>query len=316
MKSPILVDVKFDTTRKYDSFEQSLKERVIYNLNKGDEPDDYRKIKYALVWKPDAELLEKLTGLEVLFSAGAGVDHIFESGAKINAPIVRFVDPSLTTRMSEWVCLQCLSHLRQTHSYAANQKNKEWKELPQPQAGEVSVGIMGLGQLGLDAAQKLSMLGFKVNGWSRSKKTLEGIECFDENEMDDFLEATNILVGLLPLTDQTKGIFNRGLFDKLKKHEEIPSPIFINAGRGGSQVKSDIIECIQEGTLGGASLDVFEEEPLPETSRLWEFENVVITPHISAISDISALGAYVEKQIARYEAGKPLDNLVDQSRGY
>lgn len=316
MKSPLLVDVKFDTTRKYDGFEAGVKGRPIVNLNKGETVQDYSKIKYALVWKPDPKLLRQLTNLEILFSAGAGVDHIFENGPIPDVPIVRFVDPSLTTRMSEWICLQCLSHLRQTYKYKNAQNTRVWEELPQPEAKEISVGIMGLGMLGQDSAKKLHTLGFKINGWSRTKKNIEGITCFGGDELDLFLSKTDFLVGLLPLTKETTHLFDRALFKKLARNDEIASPVFINGGRGGSQIEEDIIDSLKDGTLGGVSLDVFETEPLDPSSALWQFDNAILTPHVAAISDVAALGAYVENQIIRYETGKELENLVDRNAGY
>lgn len=316
MKSPLLIDVKFDTTRKYDGFEKGVKGRQIINLNAGEEPEDYSAIEYALVWQPEPSLLDKLTGLKVLFSAGAGVDHIFSAGKLPDVPIVRFADPTLTTRMSEWVCLQCLSHLRQTYKYIALQRNRTWQELPQPEASEINVGIMGMGNLGKDSAKKLKTLGFAVNGWSRTKKDVEGINCFGENELDDFLAQTDFLVGLLPLTKQTTNFFSRDIFEKLKRNEEIASPVFINGGRGGSQVEADIVSCLQDGTLGGVSLDVFQQEPLEADSALWGYENAILTPHAAAISDIAALGSYIEGQIERFEAGKELEHVVDLKAGY
>ena len=273
-------------------------------------------IKYALVWQVEPDLFQKVPDLEVIFSAGAGVDKILSSSSVPNVPIVRFVDPTLTNRMSEWVCLQCLMHLRQQRQYDLLQSKKEWRELRQAEAKELCVGIMGMGVLGQDAAKKLAILGFEVIGWSRSRKEIPGIVCYAESGMDEFLSRTDLLVGLLPATRQTSGFFNRAVFEKLKRNPSMRLPVFINAGRGQSQVEKELVECLQDGTLGGASLDVFETEPLPAASQLWGLDNVVVTPHVAASSDVIALGRYVDGQIERYESGKPLENIVDRNAGY
>src|SRR5690606_38761434 len=157
-----------------------------------------------------------------------------------------------------------------------------------PEAADLTVGIMGLGVLGSDAARKLKVMGFNVIGWSKSKKSIEGVETFAGPELDAFLGKTDILVGLLPLTSETSGIFDAGLFSKLRRGGALGAPVFINAGRGGSQVEADLLKALETGTLKGASLDVFETEPLPSNSPFWTMDNVEMTPHSAADSDVGA----------------------------
>ena len=315
--SPLLIDIKFSSARKFNALTAVTMGRDIITPNDGGRHADvFHGVKYALVWKPDGDLFARLPDLEILFSLGAGVDHIMNGQDVPDVPIVRFVDPTLTTRMSEWICLQCLMHLRQQRQYDALQGNAQWRELPQPEASEITVGIMGMGVLGQDAAHKLKMLGFNVIGWSRTQKHIDGIRCYDAENLDVFLSRTYFLVGLLPLTRDTTGIFNRGVFERLKRQNEIASPVFINAGRGGSQVEADIISCLQNGSLGGVSLDVFETEPLPSDSPLWNFQNAILTPHAAAVSDIEALAKHVRQQIEHYENGEPLEHVVDRKLGY
>lgn len=311
MKSPIVVTVEFDAIKKGDTIQKGLGDRPVLSGN-----ESLDGVKYALVWQVDPDLFDRMPNLEVIFSAGAGVDKILASSSIPDVPIVRFVDSTLTNRMSEWICLQCLIHLRQQQQYDRQQREKNWTELQQPEAREICVGVMGMGVLGQDAARKLSTLGFEVIGWSRSRKQVDGIQCFDQAELETFLSRTDILVGLLPSTPQTTGMFNRSIFEKLRRDSAIRTPVFINAGRGQSQDEADLVACLQDGTLGGASLDVFQIEPLPVDSPLWEMENTIITPHIAASSDVVALGRYVDQQIMRYEAGRPLENLVDRNLGY
>ena len=314
----LLLDVKFENPQETEIFIKALPDMKIidWRAEKHNKPD-ISSVRYALVWNPDEGLLASLPNLEVIFSVGAGVDHIFED-KKLpkNIPIVRFVDPDLRDRMSEWIVLQCLMHLRQQRSYDQNQKSHSWVELSQPIASEVRVGVMGLGELGHDAALKLKAMGFQMHGWSRSEKNIEGVQSYSGADgLDAFLSVSDILVNLLPLTKETAGILCTGLFEKLPK-DGVMKPAVINAGRGGSQVEADIIKALETGLLGGVSLDVFESEPLSKESPLWDIDNAIITPHIAAVSSMPALAAYTIGMIKSYENGDELENLVDQVRGY
>jgi glyoxylate/hydroxypyruvate reductase A len=176
---------------------------------------------------------------------------------------------------------------------------------------------MGLGVMGQDSALRLRDLGFKIAGWSRSRKTIPGVECFaGAAEFDAFLARTDILISLLPATAETDGIINRENIRKLSRNGPFGAPIIINAGRGCQQVASDILKCLEAGELYGATLDVFAVEPLPADDPLWTHPRVTITPHIAADSDPEVICAYVAAQIERHKSGQPLINLVDRSRGY
>jgi glyoxylate/hydroxypyruvate reductase A len=317
MKSSLLIDVNNDDPGMFESFRNLLPGRLVINWrDEAGRPSDLEGIQYALGWNPNKGLFASMPDLKVMFSLGAGVDHMLDDATLPDLPLVRFVDNSLTSRMSEWVCLQCLLHLRQQPTYDRQRAQRIWRELPQPDACDLRVGIMGLGVLGQDAAHKLIMLGFEVNGWSRSKKSIPQIRCFDGGHLDEFLAKTDILVGLLPHTPQTTGIFNASLFAKLPSTTPIGGPIFINAGRGKSQIEVDIIGALETGVLKGASLDVFEHEPLGDDSPLWNMENVVLTPHSASASDKDALARHVAGQIGRFEAGLELQYLVDKKAGY
>lgn len=282
------------------------------------EAGEAQDIRYTLVWRQPAGILKTFPNMEAIFSIGAGVDHVLSDPDLPNVPLVRFVDPNLTMRMSEYVCLHVLAHQRRMLDYAELQRRRTWKELwPQPGANEIRVGMLGLGVLGQDAARKLANLGFQVAGWSRSRKDVADIECYAGNDdLQAFLARTDILVCLLPLTPETRGMLNAELFAELAGDGPLPGPVLINAGRGGLQVEADILAALESGALWAASLDVFEEEPLAETSPLWDHPRVIVTPHNASISDDRAVCAYVLNQIERHENGKPLENVVDAGRGY
>ncbi len=270
-----------------------------------------------LVWKPPQETLDRLPALDVIFSLGAGVDHIFALPRLPDVPVVRIVDPDLTRRVTEYVVWQVLDHLRLGPTYRRQQRAHLWSDVEPPTAREVTVGIMGLGVMGRDAADALLRLGFNVRGWARGSKAIEGVEVFaGESGFDAFLAGTDILVSLLPFTPETRRLVDMRVLKALRRSGPLGGPVFINAGRGGSQNEADIAAALADGTLAGASLDVFEEEPLPPESPLWDFDTATITPHVAGISDPAALARQIAEQIKAFERGEPLSNRVDPDRGY
>ena len=278
---------------------------------------DPSAIHYACVWKPPAGLLATLPNLRAIFSLGAGVDHLMGDPSLPDVPIVRIVDSDLTLRMTEYVVMHVLLHHRRMKLYERQQRERVWREHADPAASEVRVGIMGMGVLGRAAADALKGLGFRVAGWSRTDRTAPGIEMFSgAARLPPFLARTDILVCLLPLTPDTRGLLRYDLFRNLARDGTLGGPALINAGRGGLQIEADILRALDNGTLTGASLDVFEQEPLPKDSPLWSHPKVYVTPHNAAQSDPRALTKYVLAQIERFEGGEPLENVVDRTRGY
>ena len=317
-QNAVVIDLKFARSGVVEGLKGAFPGREVIDM--GDPANagrDLSGVPYAVVWKPDPALFERARDLKAIFSGGAGVDHILSAYELPDLPVIRFVDRSLTDRMSEWVVLQCLTHLRAALPYARQQRDRVWHEIsPQPEARDVTVGVMGLGVLGQDAVRKLKVMGFDVIGWSRRQKQIDGVETFDAAGLGAFLARTDILVGLLPLTPDTRGLYNASLFAMLRQGGALGKPVFINAGRGGSQVEADVVTALETGVLGAASLDVFEKEPLSPESPLWDLANVVITPHAAAASDVGALFRHVERQIDRFEKGEPLEYVVDRSSGY
>jgi glyoxylate/hydroxypyruvate reductase len=296
-------------------FQHCLPDRKIVTIG---EPFDRRDVEYAAAWRHPHGSLDGLPNLTAIFSLGAGVDHLIGDPRLPDVPIVRVVDTDLTERMSEYVVLHCLMHLRQQRRYDAQQRHKIWLEESHPPAArDVRVGVLGLGVLGSDAARKLKVMGFDVAGWSRSPKAVEGIATFSgQDGLDALLARTDILICLLPLTDATRGILNKDLFANLARDGRLGGPILINAGRGGLQVEADILASLDDGTLKAATLDVFETEPLPPDSPFWTHPAVTVTPHNAAASEANAISAYVADQIRRFEAGQPLENVVKREFGY
>ncbi|KRA95061.1 glyoxylate/hydroxypyruvate reductase A [Devosia sp. Root685] len=278
---------------------------------------DPADIRYIFVWKPQADAFEGLTGLEVILSLGAGVDALLQHPNLPDLPIVRFVDEDLSQRMSDYVVAHVTMHHRQYTRFHQDQKARRWSQYYPPAASETTVGIMGMGVLGQDAARRLKPLGFSLRSWSRTPKAVEGVESFaGDDGFEPFLSGTDILVNLLPLTPDTKGILSSDTFAKLRRGNFEGGPVIINAARGGHQREADIVSALTDGTLGAASLDVFEVEPLPQSSPLWGIENCYITPHIAAISNEKSGVRYFAQIVRDHRAGKPLINVVDRQRGY
>ena len=220
--------------------------------------------------------------------------------------------------MSEWVVMHALIHLRQLRRYEHQQGERLWEDDDQqPKASDIQIGVLGLGVMGKDAVAKLKALGFKVAGWSASPKSLPDVTCFSGADgLRRMLTQTDMLVVLLPLTEATRGIINVSLLSQLKRDGPLGGPVLINAGRGGLQVEADILAALDSGGLKGASLDVFEQEPLPKGSRLWSHPAVYVSPHNAAISSPNAIATLVARQIEAHERGEPLAHLVERERGY
>jgi glyoxylate/hydroxypyruvate reductase len=275
-------------------------------------------VRFAVVWKQRPSSLSKFPNLKVIFSLGAGVDHIFQDPEVPDVPIVRVVSEDLTMRMSEYIVWQVLDHHRMGPKYRRQQRNHIWLEdRAQPSADQVTVGLLGLGVLGSDAARKLAMMGFNVTGWSRTPRYSQNITCFcGDEQLPWFLATVDILVCLLPLTPQTKGFLNKSLFDRMKKGGTFGAPVLINAGRGGLQNELDILTALDSGVLSAVSLDVFNTEPLPMVSPFWDHPNVSITPHAAASSAPDQLVGPIVAQMEAFERGEPLRNLVDRNAQY
>jgi glyoxylate/hydroxypyruvate reductase len=274
---------------------------------------DPAEIDYALVWRPEPGFLASLPSLKLILSLGAGVDHLLgDPQLPRHIPIVRLVDPHMTDAMSEYVVLQVLRLHRRDLDYRAQQEAGIWRELDQRNAAARRVGILGLGELGLDAAKKLKALGFDVAGWSRSEKNLAGIKSYGGPAgLSLLLARSEILVCLLPLTSETEGILNASSLALLPRGAAL-----INAARGAHLVEADLLVALASGQVSAAVLDVFREEPLPADHPFWHHPRVVVTPHVAAFTNPTTAAPIILDNIRRFEEGRPLLNLVDRPRGY
>jgi glyoxylate/hydroxypyruvate reductase A len=273
------------------------------------DPDD---IDYAMIWRPPAGVLKQLPNLKVMLSLGAGVDGVLSDPELPDLPLVRMVEPGLTEGMTEFVVLQVLHWHRQMEAYRAQQRDGVWRQLPQKLARERRVGILGLGVLGADAARVLTEIRFDVAGWSRSARELPGLTCFHGAAgLAAFLAQTEILVCLLPLTEETRGFLCAELFAQLPRGAHL-----INVGRGDHLVEADLRRALDDGTLGAATLDALAQEPLPAEHPFWRDPRIVITPHIATRTDPASIACQTLANLVLVRSGRAAAAAVDLSRGY
>ena len=274
---------------------------------------DPGEIEYALVWGPPEGLLKTLPNLRAIFSFGAGIDHLAsDPDLPHHVPVVRMVEPGLTAGMTEFVVMSVLHHHRFMVDYEVQRRAGIWREIQQVPACGRRVGILGLGVLGTDAALKLAGFGFEMAGWSRGPKEVPGVASFHGPDgLVSFLNRSDILVCLLPLTAETNGILNARILAALPRGAAV-----VNLARGGHQVEEDLLAALDSGHISGVTLDVFRNEPLPEGHPFWTHPRVVMTPHIASMTIPESAAAAVIENIERIEAGQAPLHRVDFDRGY
>ncbi len=274
---------------------------------------DPASIDYAAVWNMPSDEWARYKNLKAIFSMGAGIDHLASDPKRPkHLPVVRLVEPGLTAGMTEFAVWSVLSHHRFIPEYTRQRQARLWQGHVQIAPYDRRVGIMGLGVLGSDAAQKLAPFGFDLAGWSRSSKELTGVKSYHGAEqLPAFLQRTEILLCLLPLTDETRGILNARTFAQLPKGAAV-----INLARGEHLVEKDLLAALDSDHLSGATLDVFEQEPLPQDSPIWDHPKVQMTPHVASMLIVDSTVRFFVDNIRRFEQGGDLSPIVDFERGY
>lgn len=270
-------------------------------------------IQFAAVWKAPAGVLSEFPNLKAVQSLGAGVEHIFDF-QKLNkkVSVARIVDPQLSEDMWEYVLMLVLNYLKNTRIYFQQQLKKEWQQMRYKNIKDVTVSFLGLGKIGSHVAGKFSEMGFRVQGWSNSEKSITGVKSFfGKNGFDEILNTTDILINILPLTPETTSILNKTNLLKLTK-----GAYLINVGRGGHLIENDLLELINAGHLSGAALDVFQEEPLPENHRFWDHPKITVMPHVAGLTNPKTAVLQIVENYERMKRGKELINLVSQERKY
>lgn len=268
---------------------------------------------YAIVWAPPQAFIDAQPRVKALFNIGAGVDALLRLNLPDGLKLVRLDDAGMSVQMAEYVCHAVIRHFREFDRYQEAQADREWAFRKPRQRSDFSIGVMGLGVLGARVAQALQAFEFPVNGWSRSPKTLAGVQTFhgQGQGLKAFLAASQVLVNLLPLTTDTRDILNRQTLTRLR-----PGGYLINVARGAHLVEQDLLDLLDSGHLAGATLDVFRTEPLPEGHPFWVHPRIAVTPHTSARTLRDESIAQIARKIRALERGESIAGVVDRTRGY
>ena len=273
---------------------------------------DPAEVRYLAAWMPPENIAATFPNLELVFSVGAGVDQFDFTQLPPHVPLVRMLEPGIAEGMVEYVTMAVLALHRDLLHFIAQQREQIWREIRITPATRRRVGVMGLGLLGQAVLDRLKPFGFPLAGWNRSPRTIEGVSCYaGAQALPDFLAQTDILVCLLPLTDETRGILNANLFARLPRGAQL-----VNVGRGGHLVEADLLEALDRGALSGAVLDVAEQEPLPAGHPFWSHPRILLTPHIASMTTPETAVEFVLDIIARHRRGETLPGRVDRQRGY
>ena len=267
---------------------------------------------YAVLWAPPQQLIDEQTGLKAIFNVGAGVDRLLAMRLPHHVKLVRLEDAGMAVQMAEYVCHALIRHFREFEAYEEQAKDELWNQREAPRRANFPVGIMGLGVLGQRVAQAVRQFEFPLVGWSRTPQAIDGIRCFaGPEQLPDFLAATRVLVCMLPLTPDTRNIVCADSLSRLQAGAYV-----INVARGGLLVEEDLLVLVDSGHLAGATLDVFQSEPLRPGHSIWQHPKIRVTPHISAQTLRDASIAQIAGKILALERGETIAGIVDLERGY
>jgi glyoxylate/hydroxypyruvate reductase A len=274
---------------------------------------DPAEIHYALVWKPPVGFFAPMKNLRLIVNLGAGVDSLLRrEDLPAGIPITRLTDPQMARMMAGYVLFAVLRHARDIPQFEQSQRESKWVYRHPRSPEDVSMAVLGLGQLGAKAAFELQRQGFKVSGWSRQPKQIEGVACSSGMEaLDGVIGAADILVLMLPLTPETRGILDRTRLENLK-----PGAAFINVARGELVDQVALTELLASGHIGAATLDAFAQEPLPAGDPLWSMPNVLITPHLASVALPASSAEQIGVNILRVSKGEAPEHVIDPARGY
>ncbi len=276
------------------------------------ETGDPLEVEYMAVWQPPENLLKKFPNLKILFSIAAGVDQIDLAGLPDALPVVRMIEPGLSAGMVEYVTWAVLDLHRDMAAYRKQQFEHIWKEVRVLPATERRIGVLGMGELGRAVLNQLQAFGFRCAAWSRSPRVMPSVECFwGEEKLSKFLGRSDILICLLPLTDETRGMLNKQTLSQLPAGASL-----VHVGRGPQLVTADLLQALDSGHLREAILDVTDPEPLPADHPLWTHPQVTLTPHIASMTQPETAIEVVLQNLENFKLKRSLTGLVDRKKGY
>ena len=267
---------------------------------------------YAIVWNPPQQFIDEQPDLAALFNIGAGVDNLLQLSLPSSLKVVRLEDAGMLVEMSEYVCHAVIRYFREFKQHETNKQLSKWSYRKTKTRNDFTIGVMGLGTLGMQVIKTLQMFEYPVNGYSRTLKEIEGVECFSgEQGLLEFLKSTRVLINLLPLTPETENIMNYNTLSQLQ-----PGGYVINVARGKHLVDDDLLKLIDAGHLAGATLDVFRTEPLTADHPFWQHPKITITPHTAARTQREESITQIARKIQSLQQGNLITGIVDLQRGY
>ncbi len=301
---------KKDSEIWMSELEKAFPDEVLIPLS---EKNSCRDVEIAICYQPPKNALSGLPKLRFIQLLSAGVDGILvDTSIPANIPFCRLVDPAMAETLAHTALLSVMMLHRNLTGYQQQQKERVWQQLPQIPAAQLTVSVLGLGNMGQATARMIEKLGYRTLGWSKGQKTIAGIECYaGDTGLKDVLSKSDIVLNLLPLTPSTRGLFNAENFATMKRGASL-----INLARGAHVIDDDLIAVLNSDQLGHAILDVFNTEPLPVDSQIWTHPKITVFPHIAAITDPKTASQIVARNIGNFRSGKPLVGLVDRSRQY
>jgi glyoxylate/hydroxypyruvate reductase len=304
----VLLSAASETEQWRDAFVRELPDVRLHVW-----PDAPGIVDFAIVWKPPAELFERVRVRRAIFNLGAGVDGLLGvPDLPRNVPIVRLEDAGMAVQIAEYATLAVLRAYREQDAYAAQQREQRWHQRPRLPKQGFGIGLLGLGILGQAVARALRTFDFPLYGWSRSPRTVSGVTVFTgENGLREMLAFSRVLVVLLPSTPDTRGLLDRTTLRLLPVGAHL-----VNVARGALVVESDLIDLLDQGHLASATLDVFESEPLPAGHRFWHHPKIVLTPHVSAATLLDESAAQVAAKLKAVARNEPVTGIVNPQRGY
>ena len=297
-----------------DEFLKSLRKKFfshkIFTLDQNVPLD---KIEVALVWNLPDKILKKLKNLKIIFSLGAGVDHILKLPSYKNTPIIRIQDPNMRSRMLNHVLAQILIYqLKLTEYNKAQQKNIWLDERHTSLNKDLTIGVLGVGYLGKFIANKLKSLDYNVIGYKNTISAAKySIPIYYKKSLKTFLKLSDIIVSVLPATKETRDLINKSFLNQMKR-----KTLLINTGRGSSLNEMDLLKHIKQNNFFFASLDVFKKEPLPKNSKLWKNQNITVTPHVAAITDVDSSINYIFSKFEQFRTNGKIKSDVKIKNGY
>ena len=277
---------------------------------------DYKKfnnVKYAIIWNLPDETLSKLKNLKIIFSMGAGIDHILKlKNYNRKIPIIRIKDPKMGERIANYSLAQILNYQLNFKIFQNSQNKKYWSGERTPIDNQnLTVGILGLGFLGSYIAKKLIKLNYNVIAYKKSSKRFLNIKVYTKKNITKFIKNSDVIVSILPATPETDNIINESFLKKMKKKS-----CLINIGRGNAIDENALIKHLKRNKEFYAYLDVFKNEPLKSSSKLWTLPNVTITPHVAGVTAIESAIKYMFKKYKMYKKNNSLKSDVKSIKNF